>query len=147
MVQFFRKQLNRGNAFDKVVAFNEAHLYIEKDDLVSGLVEVVLKMRNKEISAMVASHDPLLVSVSLIEVSSQIVMPRFTSSPWFKRIQKGTWFFGALTSAQMSHLGNVKACVWSGMVSNDAFNRGVLKIKCCTRNTQHRGGTKTAVRR
>ena len=44
--------------FNKLVVFDEAHKYIENDDLVSGLVEVVREMRHKVMNpdrGMVAS--------------------------------------------------------------------------------------------
>ncbi|HGF4814350.1 TPA: ATP-binding protein, partial [Escherichia coli] len=55
MLQVFSEATYQGRAFNKLVVFDEAHKYIENDDLVSGLVEVVREMRHKGTSIMVAS--------------------------------------------------------------------------------------------
>jgi hypothetical protein len=147
MLQIFSEATYHGSAFNKLVVFDEAHKYIENDDLVSGLVEVVREMRHKGTSIMVASQDPPSVPVSLIELSSQIIMHKFNSPAWLKHIQKANAALGELTSDKMSHLGTGEAYVWSSKASDDAFTRGAVKIKCRPRITQHGGSTKTAVGR
>ena len=147
MLQIFSEATYQGSAFNKLVVFDEAHKYIENDDLVSGLVEVVREMRHKGTSIMVASQDPPSVPVSLIELSSQIIMHKFNSPAWLKHIQKANAALGELTSDKMSHLGTGEAYVWSSKASDDSFTRGVVKIKCRPRITQHGGSTKTAVGR
>ena len=147
MLQIFSEATYQGSAFNKLVVFDEAHKYIENDDLVSGLVEVVREMRHKGTSIMVASQDPPSVPVSLIELSSQIIMHKFNSPAWLKHIQKANAALGELTSDKMSHLGAGEAYVWSSKASDDAFTRGVVKIRCRPRITQHGGSTKTAVGR
>ncbi len=47
MLQIFSEATFKGAAFNKLVVFDEAHKYIENDDLVSGLVEVFRSMRHK----------------------------------------------------------------------------------------------------
>lgn len=147
MLQIFSEATYMGSPFNKLVVFDEAHKYIESDDLVSGLVEVVREMRHKGTSIMVASQDPPSVPVSLIELSSQIIMHKFNSPAWLKHIQKANAALGELTSEKMSHLGAGEAYVWSSKASDDSFTRGAVKIKCRPRITQHGGGTKTAVGR
>lgn len=147
MLQIFSEATYQGSTFNKLVVFDEAHKYIENDDLVSGLVEVVREMRHKGTSIMVASQDPPSVPVSLIELSSQIIMHKFNSPAWLKHIQKANAALGELTSDKMSHLGTGEAYVWSSKASDDAFTRGAVKIKCRPRITQHGGSTKTAVSR
>lgn len=147
MLQIFSEATYQGSAFNKLVVFDEAHKYIENDDLVSGLVEVVREMRHKGTSIMVASQDPPSVPVSLIELSSQIIMHKFNSPAWLKHIQKANAALGELTSDKMSHLGTGEAYVWSSKASDDTFTRGAVKIKCRPRITQHGGSTKTAVGR
>lgn len=145
MLQIFSEATFQGSTFNKLVVFDEAHKYIENDDLVSGLVEVVREMRHKGTSIMVASQDPPSVPVSLIELSSQIVMHKFNSPAWLKHIQKANAVLGELTSHKMSRLGTGEAYVWSSKASDDSFTRGAVKIKCRPRITQHGGSTKTAV--
>jgi len=147
MLQIFSEATHQGSAFNKLVVFDEAHKYIENDDLVSGLVEVVREMRHKGTSIMVASQDPPSVPVSLIELSSQIIMHKFNSPAWLKHIQKANTALSELTSDKMSHLGTGEAYVWSSKASDDSFTRGAVKIKCRPRITQHGGRTKTAVGR
>lgn len=145
MLQIFSEATYQGSAFNKLVVFDEAHKYIENDDLVSGLIEVVREMRHKGTSIMVASQDPPSVPVSLIELSSQIIMHKFNSPAWLKHIQKANAALGELTSEKMSHLGAGEAYVWSSKASDDSFTRGAVKIRCRPRVTKHGGGTKTAV--
>lgn len=145
MLQIFSEATHQGRAFNKLVVFDEAHKYIKNDDLVSGLVEVVREMRHKGTSILVASQDPPSVPVSLIELSSQIIMHKFNSPAWLKHIQKANAALGDLTSDKMSHLGAGEAYVWSSKASDDSFTRGVVKMKCRPRITQHGGSTKTAV--
>lgn len=147
MLQIFSEATYYGSAFNKLVVFDEAHKYIENDDLVSGLVEVVREMRHKGTSIMVASQDPPSVPVSLIELSSQIIMHKFNSPAWLKHIQKANAALGELTSDKMSHLGTGEAYVWSSKASDDTFTRGAVKIKCRPRITLHGGSTKTAIGR
>ncbi|MFU1543014.1 hypothetical protein ACM2VF_21890 [Escherichia coli] len=147
MLQVFSEATYQGRAFNKLVIFDEAHKYIENDDLVSGLVEVVREMRHKGTSIMVASQDPPSVPISLIELSSQIIMHKFNSPAWLKHIQKANAALGELTSDKMSRLGTGEAYVWSSKASDDSFTRGAVKIKCRPRITQHGGSTKTAVGR
>lgn len=145
MLQIFSEATYQGSAFNKLVVFDEAHKYIENDDLVSGLVEVVREMRHKGTSIMVASQDPPSVPVSLIELSSQIIMHKFNSPAWLKHIQKANASLGELTSEKMSYLGTGEAYVWSSKASDDSFIKSTVRIKCRPRITQHGGITKTAV--
>jgi hypothetical protein len=145
MLQIFSEATFNGAAFNKLVVFDEAHKYIENDDLVSGLVEVVREMRHKGTSIMVASQDPPSVPVSIIELSSQIIMHKFNSPAWLKHIQKANAALSELTSGKMSHLSTGEAYVWSSKASDDSFTRSAVKIKCRPRVTQHGGSTKTAV--
>ncbi|HOQ42546.1 MAG TPA: hypothetical protein PLG94_12225 [Smithellaceae bacterium] len=145
MLQIFSEATYQGRTFNKLVVFDEAHKYIENDDLVAGLVEVVREMRHKGTSIMVASQDPPSVPVSLIELSTQIIMHKFNSPAWLKHIQKANAALGELTSDKMSRLGTGEAYVWSSKASDDTFTRSAVKIKCRPRITQHGGSTKVAV--
>src|SRR5262249_45087807 len=88
MLQIFSEATCDGQQFNKLVVFDEAHKYIENEDLTSGLIEVVREMRHKGTSILVASQDPPSVPVALIELSSQIILHRFNSPAWLKHIQK-----------------------------------------------------------
>lgn len=146
MLQIFSEATYLGKVFNKLVVFDEAHKYIENEDLVSGLVEVVREMRHKGTSIMVASQDPPSVPVALIELSSQIIMHKFNSPAWLKHIQKANAALNNLSSEKMSHLGTGEAYIWSSKASDNSFSQGAVKIKCRPRITQHGGSTKTAVK-
>ena len=145
ILQILSEVTNGGVSFNKLVVFDEAHKYIENDDMVAGLVEVVREMRHKGTSILVASQDPPSVPISLIELSSQIIMHKFNSPAWLKHIQKANTALSELTSDKMSHLGAGEAYVWSSKSTDEAFSRGAVKILCRPRVTRHGGGTKTAV--
>lgn len=141
----FRDDSGIERAFNKLVVFDEAHKYIESPDLVAGLIEVVREMRHKGTSIMVASQDPPSVPVSLIELSSQVILHKFNSPAWLKHLQKANAALGALTPEKMSNLRPGEAFIWSSKATDEAFTRGVVKIRCRPRVTQHGGATKTAV--
>lgn len=141
----YRDEKGSDHSFNKLVVFDEAHKYIESPDLVAGLIEVVREMRHKGTSIMVASQDPPSVPVSLIELSSQVILHKFNSPAWLKHIQKANAALGVLTPEKLSNLRPGEAFIWSSKATDEAFSRGIVKIRCRPRVTQHGGGTKTAV--
>jgi outer membrane biosynthesis protein TonB len=145
MLQIFSEATHQGKAFNKLVVFDEAHKYIENEDLVAGLVEVVREMRHKGTSIMVASQDPPSVPLALVELSTQIIMHKFNSPAWLKHIQKVNAALRELTAPKMSSLGTGEAYVWSSKATDDAFTHQAQRIRCRPRVTQHGGATKTAL--
>ena len=141
----YRDENGDERSFNKLVVFDEAHKYIESPDLVAGLIEVVREMRHKGTSIMVASQDPPSVPVSLIELSSQVILHKFNSPAWLKHLQKANAALGSLTPEKMSNLRPGEAFIWSSKATDESFTRGVVKVRCRPRVTQHGGGTKTAV--
>src|SRR5579884_3427074 len=145
LLQIFSEATHQGKMFNKLVVFDEAHKYIESQDLVSGLIEVVREMRHKGTSILVASQDPPSVPISLIELSSQIILHRSNSPAWLKHIQKANSALNNLTPEKMSHLGAGEAYIWSARATDEGFTRGAVKIRCRPRVTRHGGDTKTAI--
>lgn len=145
LMQIFADVKHNGESFNKLVVFDEAHKYVENDDLVAGLVEVVREMRHKGTSIMVASQDPPSVPVSLIELSSHIILHKFNSPAWLKHIQKANAALAGLTPEKMAHLKPGEAYVWSSKATDEAFSKGAVKVRLRPRVTLHGGGTKTAV--
>ncbi len=145
LLQIFSEATYQGKMFNKLVVFDEAHKYIESQDLVSGLIEVVREMRHKGTSILVASQDPPSVPISLIELSSQIILHRSNSPAWLKHIQKANSALNNLTPEKMSHLGAGEAYIWSARATDEGFTRGAVKIRCRPRVTRHGGDTKTAI--
>jgi DNA phosphorothioation-dependent restriction protein DptH len=145
LLQIFAEATHEGEAFNKLVVFDEAHKYVENQDLVTGLVEVVREMRHKGTSILVASQDPPSVPTSLIELSSQIILHKFNSPAWLKHIQKANSALSGLTPEKLSSLGAGEAYVWSSKATDAEFTRGAVRIRCRPRVTQHGGATKTAL--
>jgi DNA phosphorothioation-dependent restriction protein DptH len=146
LLQIFSEATAEGRAFNKMVVFDEAHKYIESQDLVTGLIEVVREMRHRGTSIIIASQDPPSVPVPLIELSTQMVLHKFNSPAWLKHLQKANASLGNLSADRMTSLGAGEAYVWSSKATDDSFTRGAIKIKCRPRVTRHGGGTKTAIK-
>lgn len=145
LMQLFADARHKGQPFNKLVVFDEAHKYIRSPDLVDGLVSSVREMRHKGMSILVASQDPPSVPISLIELSNHMVLHKFTSPAWLKHLQKANAALSALTAQKMAALNPGEAFVWSGKATDDAFTRGAVKIRCRPRVTSHGGATKTAI--
>jgi hypothetical protein len=146
LLQVFAEATYQGQQFNKLVVFDEAHKYIESQDLVAGLVEVVREMRHKGTSILVASQDPPSVPTALIELSSQMILHKFNSPAWLRHIQKANSALNSLTPEKLSSLGAGEAYVWSSKSTDTAFSNGAVRIRCRPRVTQHGGATKTALR-
>jgi DNA phosphorothioation-dependent restriction protein DptH len=145
LLQLFADVRYEGEAFNKLVVFDEAHKYIGSPDLVTSLIEVVREMRHKGTSIMVASQDPPSVPVSLIELSSQIILHKFNSPAWLKHIQKANAALASLTPEKMASLSAGEAYIWASKATDEAFSKGAMKIRCRPRVTRHGGATKMAV--
>ncbi len=145
ILQIFADAVWKGQRFNKLVVFDEAHKYIESPDLIAGLIEVVREMRHKGTSVLVASQDPPSVPVALIELSSQIILHRFNSPAWLKHIQKANAALTGLTAAGMASLQSGEAYVWSNKATDLTFSQQAIRIQCRPRVTRHGGYTKTAV--
>jgi DNA phosphorothioation-dependent restriction protein DptH len=145
MLQIFSEAKFSGASFNKLIVFDEAHKYIENQDLVTGLIEVVREMRHKGTSILVASQEPRSVPISLIELSTEIILHRFNSPEWLKHIQKANTALANLNPEKMSALQPGEAFVWSSRASDERFTREAVKFKTRPRVTFHGGATKTAV--
>ncbi|MYT21750.1 ATP-binding protein [Streptomyces sp. SID7760] len=146
LMQLFADARQDGSPFNKLVVFDEAHKYIHSPDLVDGLVASVREMRHKGMSILVASQDPPSVPISLVELSSHMVLHKFTSPAWLKHLQKANSSLSSLTPEKMAGLMPGEAFVWSSKATDDAFSRGAVRVQCRPRVTQHGGATKTAVK-
>jgi hypothetical protein len=146
LLQLFADARHEGQPFNKLVVFDEAHKYIENQDLIAGLVEVVREMRHKGTSILVASQDPPSVPVQLIELSSQIILHRFNSPAWLKHVQRANAALGNLTPEMMARLLQGEAYVWSSRATDPSFCNGAVKVRCRPRVTRHGGETKTGVK-
>jgi DNA phosphorothioation-dependent restriction protein DptH len=145
LLQIFSEAKYKGEAFNKLIVFDECHKYIDSPDLVKGLVETVREMRHKGTSVMIASQDPPSVPVELIELSTQIILHKFNSPAWLKHVQKASVSLSSLTPEKLNNLQAGEAYIWSSKASDNSFTKGAYKIKCRPRVTKHGGDTLTAI--
>lgn len=145
LMHLFSEATHDGRSFNKLVVFDEAHKYADSGDLVAGLVSSVREMRHKGMSVLVASQDPPSVPSELIELSTHMVLHRFTSPAWLKHLQKVNAALSGLNPEKLASLRPGEAYVWSGKSTDEAFVRGVVKVDCRPRVTRHGGVTRTAL--
>ncbi|KUO11914.1 hypothetical protein AQJ58_12225 [Streptomyces sp. DSM 15324] len=145
LMHLFSEATDDGRPFNKLVVFDEAHKYADSGDLVTGLVSSVREMRHKGMSVLVASQDPPSVPSELIELSTHMVLHRFTSPAWLKHLQKVNAALSGLNPEKLAALRPGEAYVWSGKATDEAFIRGTAKVDCRPRVTRHGGATRTAL--
>ncbi|MFD7131368.1 hypothetical protein [Streptomyces sp. NPDC059894] len=145
LMHLFSEATDDGRPFNKLVVFDEAHKYADSGDLVTGLVSSVREMRHKGMSVLVASQDPPSVPSELIELSTHMVLHRFTSPAWLKHLQKVNAALSGLNPQKLAALRPGEAYVWSGKATDEAFVNGTVKIDCRPRITRHGGATRTAL--
>ncbi|MFB7558134.1 ATP-binding protein [Streptomyces brevispora] len=145
LMHLFSEATHDGRSFNKLVVFDEAHKYADSGDLVTGLVSSVREMRHKGMSVLVASQDPPSVPSELIELSTHMVLHRFTSPAWLKHLQKVNAALSGLNPEKLASLKPGEAYVWSGKATDEAFVKGMVKVDCRPRVTRHGGVTRTAL--
>ena len=144
MLNVFANARHHGQPFNKLIVFDEAHKYISSE-LIEDVVGVVREMRHKGTSVLVASQDPKSVPLPLIELSSQIILHKFSSPDWLKHIQKGITALKDLTAGQLNMLDKGQALVWSRDATHSQFESRAVRVEIRPRVTKHGGGTITAV--
>lgn len=135
-----------GRVFNKFIVFDEAHKYMNNRDLVGSITTAIREMRHKGVSIMIASQDPMSLPTEIIELSSIIVMHRFSSPSWVKHVQKAITPLQTLTPTEMSNLGSGEAYLWANKASDKAITQRPVKISIRPRVTKHGGDTIQAVK-
>lgn len=135
-----------GHAFNKFIVFDEAHKYMNNKDLVESITTAIREMRHKGVSIMIASQDPMSLPTEIIELSSIVVMHRFSSPAWVKHVQKAITPLQTLTATEMSALGSGEAFLWANKASDKAITQRPIKIMIRPRVTKHGGDTIKAVK-
>lgn len=135
-----------GQKFNKFIVFDEAHKYMNNKDLVSSITTAIREMRHKGVSIMIASQDPMSLPVEIIELSSIVVMHRFSSPAWVKHVQKAITPLQTLTATEMASLGSGEAYLWANKASDKAITQRPIKISIRPRVTKHGGDTIQAVK-
>lgn len=135
-----------GRAFNKFVVFDEAHKYMNNKELVGSITTAIREMRHKGVSIMIASQDPMSLPTEIIELSSIVVMHRFSSPAWVKHVQKAITPLQTLTATEMAALGSGEAFLWANKASDKAITQRPIKISIRPRVTKHGGDTIQAVK-
>lgn len=135
-----------GRAFNKFIVFDEAHKYMNNKELVGSITTAIREMRHKGVSIMIASQDPMSLPTEIIELSSIVVMHRFSSPAWVKHVQKAITPLQTLTATEMAALGSGEAYLWANKSSDKAITQHPIKISIRPRVTKHGGDTIQAVK-
>lgn len=135
-----------GRAFNKFIVFDEAHKYMNNKELVGSITTAIREMRHKGVSIMIASQDPMSLPTEIIELSSIVVMHRFSSPAWVKHVQKAITPLQTLTATEMAALGSGEAYMWANKASDKAITQRPIKISIRPRVTKHGGDTIQAVK-
>lgn len=135
-----------GHAFNKFIVFDEAHKYMNNKELVGSITTAIREMRHKGVSIMIASQDPMSLPTEIIELSSIVVMHRFSSPAWVKHVQKAITPLQTLTATEMASLGAGEAYLWANKASDKAITQRPIKIGIRPRVTKHGGDTIQAVK-
>ena len=135
-----------GKLFNKFIVFDEAHKYMNDKDLVASITTAIREMRHKGVSIMIASQDPMSLPSEIIELSSIVIMHKFSSPAWVKYVQKAITALQTLTPAAMSSLSSGEAYLWANKATDRAFTQRPVKISIRPRVTKHGGDTINAVK-
>ena len=147
MLNIFSGVMNvNGIAFNKFIVFDEAHKYMSNKDLVGSITTAIREMRHKGVSIMIASQDPMSLPTEIIELSSIVVMHRFSSPAWVKHVQKAITPLQTLTPTEMSALGSGEAYLWANKSTDKSITQRPVKISIRPRVTKHGGDTIQAVK-
>lgn len=137
----FTQASDKGEKFNKIIVFDEAHKYMDDPALTDAITEAVREMRHKGASIVVASQNPPSVPQEIIELSSVIVAHKFTSPAWLKHLQKVSHAFGDMKGSQFTHLAPGQAYVWAA--GNAKYLRP-QRVQMRPRLTRHGGETRRA---
>ena len=135
-----------GKSFNKFIVFDEAHKYMNNRDLVSSIVTAIREMRHKGVSVMIASQDPMSLPTEIIELSSMVIMHKFSSPAWVKHVQKAITALQSLTPTEMSSLGIGEAYLWAVKSTDKLVTQRPIKISIRPRVTKHGGDTISAIK-
>lgn len=135
-----------GKAFNKFIVFDEAHKYMNNKELVDSITTAIREMRHKGVSIMIASQDPMSLPTEIIELSSMVMMHRFSSPAWVKHVQKAITPLQTLTATEMAALGSGEAYLWANKATDKAITQRPIKISIRPRVTKHGGDTIQAVK-
>ena len=115
-------------------------------ELVDSITTAIREMRHKGVSIMIASQDPMSLPSEIIELSSIVIMHKFSSPAWVKHVQKAIAALQTLTPTAMSSLTSGEAYLWANKATDRAFTQRPVKILIRPRVTKHGGDTINAMK-
>ena len=95
---------------------------------------------------MIASQDPMSLPSKIIELSTIILLHKFSSPAWVKHIQKAITALQNLTPGEMTALGSGEAYLWAVKSTDKSITLRPSKISIRPRVTKHGGDTISAVK-
>lgn len=135
-----------GQSFNKFIVFDEAHKYMKKAELVDSITTIIREMRHDGVSIMIASQDPMSLPTAIIELSSIVVLHKFSSPAWVKHVQKAITALQSLSATDMSELGSGEAYLWANKSTDKSITQRPIKISIRPRVTKHGGDTIHAIK-
>lgn len=130
-----------GKEFNKFVVFDEAHKYMNSPEQVGSVTSAISEMRHKGVSIMIASQDPMSLPDAIIELSSIVLLHRFTSPAWVKHVQQAVIALQSLQPSDMAELGSGEAFLWASSSSDASITHQPIKICVRPRVSKSGGGS------
>jgi len=131
--------------FNRLFVLDEAHQYIDEEELVAQLIGTVRKMRHLGMTIVLASQDPPSIHKTIIELSTVVILHRMTSPAWLKHLRGAIYALEEVSEKDLAELGPGEAFVWAQKTNDRRFNIRPQRIQIRPRCTAHGGDTKTAV--
>ena len=126
-----------GSPLGKLMVFDEAHKLLRKDGIVGAAASAFGDVRRKGVSVVLASHDPAAMPLPLVELSSVVMLHRFSSPAWIAHLQKAITALHALSPADMDALATGEAFVWASRSSDVALSSSPAKVSVRPRLSKH----------
>ena len=136
----FSQASTQEGRFNKLIVFDEAHKYMDQPKLTNKIVETIREMRHRGTSVVIASQNPPSVPREVVELSSIVIVHRFTAPTWLDHIKKANADFAdaRLLPSQLTRLAAGEAYIWS--TGSREFRRPQL-VRVRPRLTRHGGAT------
>jgi hypothetical protein len=142
LMRIFERANSVDQPFNKLVVFDEAHKYLGDTAMLGEVVETIREARHHGTSVLIASQDPISIPRAVIELSSTLVLHRFSSPLWLKHLKGAVSCLDAVTERQTAQLDTGQALVWSQRSSDRRFTDAPQLVTIRPRVTKHGGATR-----
>ena len=122
-------QVERGEAFNKLFVFDEAHKYMRDPQLRTAIDTAVRERRHRGTTVVIASQDPPSVPPEIIGLSNILVAHTFTVPGWLEYVRRVKVAFAesGLKPSQLAALGQVRRSCGQKAVPSSSANRSESK--------------------